>query len=120
MILIIYRSGCVWHGCPTCFPNDRQKTKHPRTKQSLEELYTLTLKKESCLRKKGYNYVCIWEHEFCLQKQTDVPMQNYLKNIDIQERLQPRDAFFGGRTNATRLHYEVAEGEKIQYVDFTR
>lgn len=29
-----------------------------------------------------------------------------------------RDSFFGGRTNATQLYYDVKEDEKIQYVDF--
>ena len=32
--------------------------------------------------------------------------------------LNPRHAFYGGRTNATRLFYEVSGDEKIQYVDF--
>ena len=44
--------------------------------------------------------------------------------VDLQmcvEPLSPRDAFFGGRTNALKLHYESKEdeGEQIKYVDMT-
>ncbi|KAL0151605.1 hypothetical protein M9458_053088 [Cirrhinus mrigala] len=35
------------------------------------------------------------------------------------ERLNPRDALFGGRTNAFKLYHKAAEGEVIRYVDFT-
>ncbi|KAI2645178.1 DNA polymerase [Labeo rohita] len=35
------------------------------------------------------------------------------------ERLKPRDALFGGRTNAYKLYHKVADGEKVRYVDFT-
>ena len=33
--------------------------------------------------------------------------------------LQPRDAFFGGRTGAVALHHQAGPGEKIFYVDVT-
>ena len=36
--------GCVFHGCPQCFPEDREDTKHPLTRQSMSELYALTQK----------------------------------------------------------------------------
>jgi len=36
----------IFHGCPTCFPHDRDRIKHPRTRQSMEELYALTMKKK--------------------------------------------------------------------------
>ena len=34
------------------------------------------------------------------------------------EPLNPRDAFFGGQTNVTKLTYDFKEGEKGKYVDF--
>ena len=33
--------------------------------------------------------------------------------------LNPRDAYFGGRTNAIKLYYEVDEMERIHYIDIT-
>ena len=56
--------GCVFHGCPKCFPADREETKHPLTQQSMSELYALTQKKKTYVESQGMKYVCIWEHEF--------------------------------------------------------
>ena len=42
---------CIFHGCPVCFYDNREETyHHPLTHQSLDELYALTLKKESTSR----------------------------------------------------------------------
>ena len=82
-------NGCVWHGCKTCFPEDRQKIKHPHSDQSMEELYALTMmKKQTCLDL-GYKFESIWEHEWLSQK-----LNRGCVELDIQERLIPRDAFF--------------------------
>ena len=40
-----------------------------------------------------------------------------LENGDDVEPLNPRDAFYGGRTNATKLYYKAKPGKKIMYVD---
>jgi len=49
----------------------------------------------------------------------DNNMRNFVESLDLKERLDPREYFYGGRTNATKLQYEVKKGEKIHYVDFT-
>ena len=46
--------GCVFHGCPRCFPEDREETKHPLTHQSMSEFYSLTMKNISYKRRKGH------------------------------------------------------------------
>ena len=46
-------------------------------------------------------------------------MRNFIKTQDIQERLNPRDSFYGGRTGASKLYYEAKEDNSISYVDFT-
>ncbi len=43
--------GCVFHGCPDCFPVDREETFHTLTKQSMKELYALTQKKKFYIKK---------------------------------------------------------------------
>jgi len=40
--------GCVFHGCPVCFPDSREDTYHPLTNQSLNELYALTMSRTEC------------------------------------------------------------------------
>jgi hypothetical protein len=111
--------GCIFHGCPTCFPNDRDNIKHPRTAQSMEELYALTMKKKQYIESLGLHYVCNWEHEFHQQYKQNYDMKKFIDDLDIVERLNPRDSFFGGRTNASKLHYKAKHKEEIKYVDFT-
>ena len=44
-----------------------------------------------------------------------------MSQLEIGEPLNPRDAFFGGRTNTATLYHKADEsiGEQIKYVDFT-
>lgn len=70
------------------------------------------MKKEKFLTSQGYKVITMWEHEY--DANPPPPTDDV-----IVDRLDPRDSFFGGRTNATRLHYKAKEGEKIRYVDFT-
>ena len=109
--------GCVYDGCVKCFKINRTSAKISSTQQPLSVLYDLTLKKKSDLRRLGYKYVCIWECEYLKQLKVDVAMRDFGKNLDLQTRLNPWDSFFGGRTNANRLHCRVQDGEEIKYVD---
>ncbi|XP_041361018.1 uncharacterized protein LOC121377177 [Gigantopelta aegis] len=111
--------GCLWHGCRHCFPHERSNTIHPRTSQSIEELYALTCRKREELKLKGYKVIEIWEHEFNHLQKSNPELKQFVNSLDLQDRLNPRDSFFGGRTNASTLHYKVKEGEEVKYVDFT-
>ena len=57
-----------------------------------------------------YKLVEIWECEWDKMK---------VEKDEIVTPLSPRDALFGGRTNAIRLHYKCKPGEKIKYMDYT-
>ena len=46
-------------------------------------------------------------------------LADFVAALDVQERLNPQQAMFGGRCNGTRLHFRSEDGEKIHYVDFT-
>ncbi|XP_041350679.1 uncharacterized protein LOC121369693 [Gigantopelta aegis] len=112
-------NGCLWHGCRQCFPHKRSTTIHPRTKQSIEELYAVTCRKREILKAKGYSVIEIWEHQFHDLLKSKPELLQFVNSLDLQDRLNPRDSFFGGRTNASKLHYKAKEGEEIKYVDFT-
>lgn len=60
-----------------------------------------------------------WGCEFAKQKKTDPELQSFLENFEMVPPLEPRDAFFGGRTGATTLYAKAGDGEDISYVDFT-
>ena len=83
--------GCVYHGCPRCFPEDREEMKHPLTQQSMSELYALTMKKKSYIESLGMKYVCMWEHEFRETYRNDPELRHNLQNLDITDRLDPRE-----------------------------
>ncbi|XP_052760046.1 uncharacterized protein LOC128202914 [Mya arenaria] len=38
---------------------------------------------------------------------------------EYHDRLDPRESFFGGRTNASQLYYKTEDNENIKYIDFT-
>lgn len=109
--------GCFWHGCRLCFDKQRRQIKLPRTGQSLEELLTLTRKREQCIKSLGIEHITIWEHEFTKLLRSNEAASRFVKSLDLQERLNPRDAFYGGRVNATRLYHKVKSREKISYLD---
>ena len=49
--------------------------------------------------------------------QTESRIKEFLDTVDIVTPLNPREAFFGGRTNAIKLHHKVQDGEQINYND---
>lgn len=110
--------GCLWHGDPHCYPHTDRQIKHPHTGQSMRELYRLTKEKESYIIDHGFKLCTIWEHEFIAIKNNDITIQKFLLNKHIKERLNPRDAFFGGRTSVLNTYYKTNHSEEIHYVDF--
>ena len=60
----------------------------------------------------------MWQCEWEQVKRDDETVRNIVDAFELVPRLQPRDAFFGGRTNAVKLYHVAQEGEKIYYYDF--
>ncbi|OOY33735.1 hypothetical protein BOV88_13700, partial [Solemya velum gill symbiont] len=85
----------------------------------MNELYALTLKKKSYIKSLGMKYVSVWDHEFRDQIKNDPKLRHFIDSLELVDRLEPRDSFFGGRTNASKLYCKTRDGEKIKYVDFT-
>lgn len=46
-------------------------------------------------------------------------LRQFVWTLDFQDGLDPRDSFFGGWTNAVKLHYKATGNETIHYYDFT-
>ncbi|KAL9960246.1 hypothetical protein ACROYT_G033681 [Oculina patagonica] len=110
--------GCYFHGCPDCFPNRDQKHRKMGDR-SLRDVYAETQQKTQRIRAAGYRVVEMWECQWKALKDSDPEVKSFVDSLAINSRLEPRDAFFGGRTNAVRL-YDLAEPEEeIRYVDFT-
>ncbi|KAG8141380.1 hypothetical protein E2320_007003 [Naja naja] len=82
-------------------------------------LYVRTRTREEYLKSEGYVVHCIWEHEWNDMLKSDESLKHFLAHRKLSTPLNPRDAFFGGRTNATCLYYKPKQGEQILYYDFT-
>ena len=112
--------GCYYHGCPTCYGNRTEQ--HRRLEdRCFEDVYQTTQRKLQFLRDKQYKVVSIWECEWNKIKQENEEVKAFVDGLKLVEPLNPRDAFFGGRTNAIKLYHKAdpTNGEKVHYYDFT-
>ena len=110
--------GCLYHGCPRCYPNRRAKH-YAVPDRSVEELYQATLSKRMALLRAGYTVIELWECEWGRLVDNEPAVSQFLRSFDLVPPLEPREAFFGGRTGAVAVHSVVGEGEEIRYVDVT-
>ena len=63
----------------------------------------------------------MWECELKQILSCNSEMNQFFEKCNINAPLNPRDAFYGGRTGPTKLYHKVeAEGERIDYVDVCR
>ena len=116
---IIYQyHGCYWHGCTTCYPNQTE-THYRHAGRQMDEVRENTRRTTNTLRRSGYQVVEIWGCEWANMKKEDAEITEFVQTLEFVERLKPRDAFFGGRTNAAKLYHKCKPGQKIIYVDFT-
>ena len=63
--------GCYWHGCPRCFPNNRNKFIRYRDARTIEGIYQETLKRTQALRDAGYKVLEVWA---CQVQKTEEPL----------------------------------------------
>ena len=111
-------NGCLFHGCRNCYPN-RQAKHYCAPDRTVQELYNATEAKRMALLHAGYNVFECWECQWDEQVQTNEAVQQFFNCFDLVAPLNPRDAFYGGRTGAVSLHAVAGEGEEIRYVDIT-
>ncbi len=109
-------NGCNFHGCLNCYPRDREITMNDG--KSMAQRYRETVVKEQRLRRAGYIVLNKWSCVFHREKKQE-GIQEFINSLEIQDPIDIRDSYFGGRTNALVLHKVFTDGEKGYYVDFT-
>ena len=112
--VVTYFAGCLHHGHVSHLRSD---LRHPHLNQTMDQLYNRTLEREKVIRKLGYSLRTIWECEFDEKVKSDYSYRMLTTNTPVGPRLDPRDALYGGRINATVLHYKCKDGEKILHDD---
>jgi hypothetical protein len=106
-------NGKFWHGCLHCY-ND--STVNPVNGMTMGDLYQRTMEKKRYLEGQGYIYVGKWECEFDREVREDDTLRNFVQQSEMINPLEPRDAFYGGRTEAFTL---FQKDQDISYVDVT-
>ena len=119
LICTVYEfHGCLYHGCPTCYPT-RDAKHYATTDLTVEELHQATLNKRMALLRAGYSVIEMWECQWDRLVETEPAVSQFLRLFDLAPPLEPHEAFFGGRTGVVALHAVAGECEEIRYVDVT-
>ena len=80
----------------------------------MQQLFEDTLEKVCRLKDQGFQVVEMWECDLVKEMERDEDMRRYFEEYEIVDPLQPRDAFYGGRTNAAKLLHESQDDEEIR------
>jgi hypothetical protein len=109
--------GCFYHGCRNCYTNGMFTNNV--NGESFETLRTQTLRRTQKLRQSGYTVIEKWSCQF---SEDEKLRAKELGLFDKVPQLIPKEAFYGGRTEAVNLHscVEEASNKEIRYYDVTR
>ena len=73
-----------------------------------------TVEKVLYLQGQGFHVVDIWECDIRRELEQDAGMKTYFDNYDLSNPLEPRDAFFGGRTIEVNITGTLSQGGKLK------
>ena len=111
--------GCNFYRCILCHSTRRDQTRYCHPDRTIAEVYEATLKKVAELKAAGYNVVEKWECQYAKEREKNPALKAFVDSLSLVTPLEPRDAFFGGRTGATTSYAKAEENETIAYVDYT-
>ena len=108
--------GCFHHGHLECY---KPESVNPLNDMTMKELFMRTKDRIRVVEQQGYRVESVWECEYDRSLKDNEEMKAFVNDIPIKDPLKPRDAFYGGRTNATKLKAECGLNETIKYYDIT-
>ena len=111
--------GCNFHGCRKCHPLRRHMKRYCHPDRTIEEVYEATLLKIARLQAAGYHVKIKWECDYIKERKENPQLKQFVDTFELVSPLEPRDAFFGGRTEAITLYANTQEDETITYIDYT-
>ena len=83
----------------------------------MDDRFQTTLSKRLDLEGSGYRVIEMWGCQLDEELKKDPEMKAYFDSIFIPGPMDPRDALYGGRTNATKLYHKFKNGDKGKYGD---
>ena len=107
--------GCLWHGCPSCYPKRRNAQHAVMPDRTFNEVHRATMEKLKRLKeaKEVKEVKSIWECQWKKLMQENEEVKRVVNELERVDPLVPREAFFGGRTGAVSLFHRVGSGEQI-------
>ncbi|CAH0555100.1 unnamed protein product [Brassicogethes aeneus] len=92
--------GYYYHGWPRCFKHQRDEPLSDDPTESMNFRYESTVAKIERLRAAGYDVIEKWECDFRREMRENTEIGKYVENHPLLSHspLNPRDAFYGGRT----------------------
>ena len=113
--------GCLWHGCPRCYPKKRNVPHAVMPDRTFNEVYRATTEKLKRLREASEvkTVKSIWDCQWKKFVEENEEVKRTVNALETVEPLVPREAFFGGRTGAVALYHHAGPGEQIHYMDVT-
>jgi G:T-mismatch repair DNA endonuclease (very short patch repair protein) len=106
--------GCFYHGCTKCFDGGSWNKLKSET---FSTTYSKHLNRQKKIQQFAVNenmkLIEMWECDFDLMCKSNKKLNQQINNNSIQLRLNPRNALFGGRTNAFVLYYKITNNENI-------
>ena len=111
--------GCEYHRCRKCKPNGRHVKTFHHPDRTVEEIYQVTQRKTELLKEAGYTVKEQWECDFNKKLKQCPNLQEQIDKMSWVSPLNPREAFFGGRTGMAKCYYQAGKEEEILYEDFT-
>ncbi|CAH0547088.1 unnamed protein product [Brassicogethes aeneus] len=109
--------GCYYHGCPRCFKHQHDEPLSGDPTESMNFRYESTVAKIERLRAAGYDVIEKWECDFRREMRENTEIGKYVENHPLLSHspLNPRNAFYGGRTGNCRTYYKTKGVEKIKW-----
>ena len=101
----------IYTGCPKCYTRETVNSVNGKT---MQQLFEDTLEKVCYLKDQGFEVKEKWECKLVKEMEHDEDMRRYFEEYELVDPLQPRDAFYGGRTNAAKLLHECQDDEEIR------
>lgn len=108
--------GCLYHGCQKCF---HPESLNPIKQEKMIHTHQRHVQRINFIKSQVPELVEIWECDFDQMKRSEPDLERFISQLEFRERINPRDALFGGRTNASKLYYKINENERILHYDFT-
>lgn len=87
-----------------------------------EAAYERTIERRKAIEARGYTVVEKWECQLYQELKTNHDMEQFFSSVTLTESMDPREAFFGGRTNAVKLYDCIKKdetGQPLEQIDYT-